>query len=51
MFFAFYNFCRPHQTLTEEAEHPCTPAMRVALTEHVWSVGELLLKMAESTHS
>lgn len=51
LFFVFYNFCRPHMTLTEEREYPCTPAMRAGLTNHVWSVGELLRRMAESTHS
>lgn len=42
LFFAFYNFCRPHQTLTEEAGYKCSPAMQAGLTDHVWSVRELL---------
>ena len=52
LFFAFYNFCRPHGTLTKNAEgrKRATPAMAAGLTDHVWSVGELLTKMAESTH-
>jgi IS1 family transposase len=31
-----YNFCRIHQTLR------VTPAMEAGLTDHVWSIGELL---------
>jgi len=33
---AFYNFCRVHETLR------VTPAMQAGLTDHVWSVDELL---------
>ena len=36
-YFAFYNFCRVHQTLR------VTPAMEAGLTDHVWSVAELLV--------
>lgn len=35
--FAYYNFCRVHQTLR------VTPAMEAGLTNHVWSIAELLL--------
>jgi hypothetical protein len=31
-----YNFCRIHQTLR------CTPAMEAGLTDHVWSLEELI---------
>lgn len=34
--FAYYNFCRVHQTLR------VTPAMEVGLTDHVWSVSDLV---------
>jgi IS1 family transposase len=51
LFFVFYNFCRPHQMLTEKMERSYSPAMKAGLTDHVWSVGELLRRMAESTHS
>ena len=34
--FAFYHFCRVHETLR------VTPAMELKLTDHVWSVGELM---------
>jgi len=33
----FYNFCRKHRGLKGE-----TPAMRQAITDHVWSVAEVL---------
>jgi transposase-like protein/IS1 family transposase len=34
--FAFYNFCRVHSSLR------VTPAMEAGLTDHVWSIAELL---------
>ena len=37
VFFVWYNFCRPHQTL-----HGLTPAMEAGWTDHVWTVHELL---------
>jgi IS1 family transposase/transposase-like protein len=36
LYFAWYNFCRVHQTLR------VTPAMESRLTNHVWTVRELL---------
>lgn len=36
LFVAHFNWCRPHMTLR------CTPAMEAGLTDHVWSVDELL---------
>ncbi|XXV28433.1 IS1 family transposase [Sorangium sp. So ce1389] len=33
---AFYNFCRPHEALR------VTPAMEAGLTDHVWSIEELV---------
>jgi transposase-like protein/IS1 family transposase len=36
LYFAHYNFCRVHSSLR------VTPAMEAGLTDHVWSVGELL---------
>jgi len=36
VYMAHYNFCRVHQTLR------VTPAMEAGLTDHVWSVAELL---------
>jgi hypothetical protein len=37
-----YNFCRPHGSLTPDAKHQTTPAMALALTDHVSSIGELI---------
>jgi len=34
--FAYYNFCRVHSSLR------VTPAMEAGLTDHVWSLSELL---------
>ncbi|HVA95532.1 MAG TPA: IS1 family transposase [Candidatus Dormibacteraeota bacterium] len=36
MYFAYYNFCRVHMTLR------VTPAMEHGLTDHVWSIKELI---------
>lgn len=36
LYFAWYNFCRVHQTLR------VTPAMAAAIADHVWDVGGLL---------
>jgi IS1 family transposase len=43
--FAFYNYCRAHKTLGT------TPAVAAGITDHVWSLGELisLLEAAEAT--
>jgi hypothetical protein len=42
-----YNFCIVHQQLSKALDlggfgFPCTPAMASGLTDHVWSVKELL---------
>ncbi len=37
LYVAFYNFCRGHQT-----HKGATPAMAAGLTDHVWSIAELL---------
>jgi IS1 family transposase/transposase-like protein len=45
---AFYHFARPHQSLRQRVPgltrryQPRTPAMAAGLTDHVWSVRELL---------
>ncbi len=36
LYFMYYNFCRVHQTLR------VTPAMEAKLTDHVWTVEELV---------
>ena len=42
LYVAHYNFCRPHESLTPDAKHQTTPAMALGLTDHVWSIGELI---------
>ena len=34
--FAYYNFCRVHKSLR------VTPAMEAGLTDHIWTIGEML---------
>jgi IS1 family transposase len=38
-----YNFCRVHQTLR------CTPAMEAGLTDHVWTLEELIALLPKPT--
>ena len=41
--FMFYNYCRPHMTLTKAAKGiKTTPAMAAGLTNHVWTVDHIL---------
>jgi hypothetical protein len=48
LYFAYYNFCQVHTTLTDATRderqpvRKTTPAMAAGLTDHVWSVAELL---------
>ena len=44
--FAFYNFCRPQQTLSRPYHR--TPTMAAGITDHVWSVEELLSLLERS---
>ena len=49
----FYNFCRPHKTLTEKSatagkRFPTTPAMAIGLTDHVWTVEQLISTVLSS---
>ena len=42
-----YNFCWPHHALSKSVEKggygmPCTPAMASGLTDHIWSIFELV---------
>jgi hypothetical protein len=36
LWFAYYNFCRVHKTLR------VTPAMQQGVTDHVWTIAELI---------
>jgi hypothetical protein len=42
--FAYYNFCRPHQTLTANHGRKTTPAMAAGLEDHPWTLAELVAK-------
>jgi hypothetical protein len=33
---SFYNLCRVHETLR------CTPAMALGVTDHIWTIAELV---------
>jgi len=48
LYFAVYNFVRPHGTLSKAAKQRTTPAMAAGLTDHPWTLLELLA--AISTH-
>lgn len=37
-----YNFCWPHHQLSRGAGLPCTPALAAGLTDHIWSLEELM---------
>ena len=41
LYFAFYNFCRVHQTLR------VTPAMEAGIANHVWTIEELVALLPE----
>lgn len=41
IFYAYYNFCRVHQSLR------VTPAMEVGSADHVWTVEELLATLGQ----
>ena len=48
---AYYHLCLPHSTLTKRYNHPTTPFMSVGLTDHVWTMRELLEKNINIYHS
>jgi transposase-like protein/IS1 family transposase len=47
LWFGYYNYCRSHETLNERNGVKTTPAMESGLTDHVWTVEELLERAAE----
>jgi IS1 family transposase len=38
----YYHLCRPHRTLSQRDRRPTTPFMSAGLTDHVWTMRELL---------
>jgi hypothetical protein len=39
--FMYYNFARPHMTLTKRYGKPTTPAMAARVAKHVWTLAEI----------
>jgi IS1 family transposase len=39
--FMYYNFARPHQTLTKRYGTPTTPAMAAGVADHLWTLTEI----------
>ena len=46
LFICHYNFCRPHSSLRNGI--PRTPAMAAGLTDHVWTIEELIRRWRKS---
>lgn len=44
--FMHYNYCRPHKTLSKP--YPTTPAMAAGLSDHIWTIEELLSLLERS---
>ncbi len=40
--FAYYHLCRSHKTLSKRYSRPTTPFMAAGITDHVWTMAELL---------
>jgi len=40
LYFMYYNFARPHKTLTNP--YPKTPAMAAGITNHIWTIEEIV---------
>lgn len=40
--FMYYNFARPHKTLTPNGSLGVTPAMAAGITDHIWTVDEIV---------
>ncbi len=40
--FMYYNFARPHKTLTPKASIGVTPAMASGITSHIWTIEDIV---------
>jgi IS1 family transposase len=48
LWFQYYNFCRPHMTLTKNAKGiKTTPAMAAGVSDHVWKLDEVVALLPE----
>jgi IS1 family transposase len=47
----YYHLCRPHKTLNRRYRKPTSPFMAANLTDHVWSMGELLRFKTQNPYS
>lgn len=48
LWFMYYNFCRPHMTLTKQnGGIKRTPAMAAGVSDHVWKLEEVVALLAE----
>jgi IS1 family transposase len=48
LWFMYYNFCRPHMTLTKNARGVhTTPAMAAGVSDHVWKLAEVVALLPE----
>jgi transposase InsO family protein len=45
LWIAYYNFCRVHETLRYK------PAMALSVTDHIWTIGELIQAALEPTET
>ena len=45
--FMYYNFARPHKTLTPKGSIGITPAMAAGISDHIWTLEEIV-KLADS---
>ncbi len=41
IYFAHYNLCRTHETLTKAAKVPTTPAVAAGVETYPWSISQL----------
>lgn len=40
LYFMYYNFARPHKTLSNP--YPRTPAMAANISDHIWAITEIV---------
>jgi hypothetical protein len=49
--FMYYNFGRPHQTLTNWHGTPTTPAMAAGVADHVWTLADIAVLIESAGNS